>query len=417
LWINEFISTIYHKVSFFEKYLMSANSENLLTKFKHNLPWLIRYPLVRAGNLVAEKSEGQKHLIFTVANHFEPSWKAQGFHDLPEQIKRLDDWYKMARKTGEAVRDADGTKFRHTNFYPAEQYYPELLATMAEMQAEGLGEVEIHLHHGVEKPDTAANLRRQLVEFRDILAERHQCLSRMDGDEMPRWAFVHGNLALANSCGGKYCGVDDEMQILAETGCYVDMTLPSAPDQTQVSMLNQIYECGLPLDHPVPHRTGHSVTVFGKRPQLPLIFTGPLIFNWTRRIKGIPVPRLDDGALVHNQPMDIARLNRWMSANVTVKGRPEWIFVKLYCHGFFDHDQAACIGEDAKRFFSEIIEHGEKTGKYQVHFASAREAFNMVLSAIDGKEGTPNDFRNYRLKSIMEEKKSVVKTTQLAAIS
>ncbi len=33
----------------------------------------------------------------------------------------------------------------------------------------------------------------------------------------------------------------------------------------------------------------------------------------------------------------------------------------LYCHGFFEQDQAACIGEDAKRFFSRIIENGKKT--------------------------------------------------------
>ena len=101
--------------------------------------------------------------------------------------------------------------------------------------------------------------------------------------------------------------------------------------------------------------------------------------------------------------MDIGRLNRWVKADVTVKGRPEWVFVKLYCHGFFDYDQEACIGEGAKRFFSEIIENGEKTGNYQVHFATAREAFNMVLAAIDGQTGIPNDFRNYRLRSIMSE--------------
>lgn len=387
------------------------------TKFQHALPWLMRYPLTRAKSFLGEKAEGKKHIVFTIANHFEPSWKAQGFHDLGEQRRMLDKWYKMARKTGEAVRDADGTKFRHTNFYPAEQYHPELLDVMAEMQAEGLGETEIHLHHGIEKPDTAENLRKVLVEFRDILAERHKILSRMEGKRMPMWAFVHGNLALANSCGGKYCGVDNEMQILEETGCYADMTLPSAPDQTQVPMLNQIYEYSLPANQPVPHRTGKSVAVFGKQPQLPLIFTGPLIFNWTRRIKGLPIPRLDDGGLVSNQPMDIARFNRWVNANITVQGRPEWIFVKLYCHGFFDYDQDACIGEDAQRFFSEIIEESEKTGDYKIYFASAREAFNMVSAAIDGKTGSPGDFRDYRLKSIMDESKSVVKVHQKVATS
>jgi hypothetical protein len=374
-----------------------------LTKLKWNLPWLARYPFSRGKAFLEKVAFEKKHIIFTVANHFEPSWSADGLLDLDAQRRRLGEYHKLARKTGEAVRDADGTKFRHTNFYPAEQYDREILAQMAEMQSEGLGEVEIHLHHGVEKPDTAENLRKSLVDFRDILAEEHKCLSRFDGESQPKYAFVHGNLALANSCGGRFCGVDEEMRILQETGCYADMTLPSAPDQSQVAMINQIYECGLPLDEKIPHRTGRAVDVFGNQPQLPLIFTGPLVFNWTRRIKGLPVPRLDDGALVYNQPADLARLNRWLSANVTVKGRSDWIFVKLYCHGFFDHDQSASIGEEAQRFFGEIIENGEKTGKYKVYFASAREAFNMVSAAIEGKKGNPGEFRDYRLKAIMNE--------------
>jgi hypothetical protein len=391
---------------------MSANETTYLTKLKWNLPWLVRYPFVRAKSFLERNAFEKKHIIFTVANHFEPSWKRNGLLDLDAQRRRLDDYHKLARKTGEAVRDADGTKFRHTNFYPAEQYDFQILEKMAEMQSDGLGEVEIHLHHGVEKPDTAENLRKSLVDFRDILAEEHKCLSRFDGENQPKYAFVHGNLALGNSCGGRFCGVDEEMRILQETGCYADMTLPSAPDESQVAMINQIYECGLPLTEKIPHRAGRAVEVFGNKPQLPLIFTGPLVFNWTRRVKGLPVPRLDDGALVANQPSDLARLNRWLSANVTVKGRTDWIFVKLYCHGFFDHDQAACIGEDAQRFFGEIIENGEKTGDYKVYFASAREAFNIAAAAIDGKKGNPGEFRDYRLKSIMSENAAKIDETR-----
>ncbi|CAN5494906.1 hypothetical protein BH10ACI3_BH10ACI3_18620 [soil metagenome] len=343
----------------------------------------------------------KKHIIFTIANHFEPAWTEGGVLDHKTQVERLKAYHKTARATGEAVRDADGTKFRHTNFYPAEQYHPEILDIMAEMQAEGLGEVEVHLHHGVERPDTAENLRRQLVGFRDTLADRHKCLSRMDGQGDPMYAFVHGNLALANSCGGRYCGVDNEMEILRDTGCYADMTLPSAPDQSQVAVINQIYECGLPLDQPIPHRRGLRVATNGNKPQLPLIFTGPLVFNWTRRIKGLPVPRIDEGALVANQPLDQARFKRWRSANVTVAGKSDWIFVKLYCHGFFDRDQSYCIGEDAKRFFGNLVEESEKSGNYKIHFASAREAFNIASAAIDSKKGTPGEYRDYRLRSIM----------------
>lgn len=389
---------------------MSQNFADYLKKFKNALPWLARYPFVRANSLLQADSSLKQNIIFVVANHFEPAWKESGAHDLDTQLRRLDDWYEMARKTGEAVRDADGTKFRHTNFYPAEQYHPELLEKLSAMQKEGLGEVEIHLHHGVESPDTAENLRKALTEFRDCLAEEHKCLSRFDESGKPMYAFVHGNLALANSLGGKCCGVDDELQILQETGCYADMTLPNAPSEAQVPMLNKIYECGLPLTEKAAHRKGVEVRAFGNQPQLPLIFTGPLIFNWTRRVKGIPLPRIDDGALAANQPLDLNRFRRWRSANIAVQGRPEWIFVKLYCHGFFDQDQQACIGEDARRFFSEIIEAGEKTGEYKIHFAGAREAFNMVTAAIDGRQGAPNDFRNYRLRAIMDEQVTSAET-------
>jgi hypothetical protein len=127
-----------------------------------------------------------------------------------------------------------------------------------------------------------------------------------------------------------------------------------------------------------------------------------LVFNWSRKMGGIPVPRIEDGALVANQPRDMERFKRWLSANITIEGREDWVFIKLYCHGFFDHDQSACIGEDAKRFFSEIIENSEKSGEFDVYFATAREAFNMASAAIDGKAGLPGEYRDYKLRSIME---------------
>ena len=161
--------------------MQNDQNRSFFTKLGWNLPWLVRYPLSRARSFFEQTAFEKKHIIITVANHFEPSWSEGGLLEHKEQMTRLKAYHKMARATGEAVRDADGTKFRHTNFYPAEQYHPDILDIMAEMQSEGLGEVEVHLHHGVERPDTAENLRRELVEFRDTLAEKHKCLSRMDG--------------------------------------------------------------------------------------------------------------------------------------------------------------------------------------------------------------------------------------------
>lgn len=382
---------------------MTQNTPSNLTKLRWSLPWLARYPFARARALFEMNAFEKKHVIITVANHFEPGWSTNGFLDKKTQVRRLKDYRERFKAEAGTVLDCDGTPFRHTNFYPVEQYDRDLLEIMSEMQAEGLGEVEIHMHHEGDDPDTSENVERTLVKYRDILAERHQLLSQMDGTGKPMYAFVHGNLALANSCGGRFCGVDNEMQILQDTGCYADMTLPSAPDQSQVPMINQIYECGNPLDEAVPHRSGTRVAVNGNDPVLPLIFTGPLVFNWTRRIAGLPFPRIDDSALAANQPMNAARFRRWRSANITVEGRPEWVFIKLYCHGFFDYDQSATIGEDARRFFSDLMEDAERSSRYKIHFASAREAFNMVLAAIDGKSGDPNQYRDHRLQSIMKK--------------
>lgn len=383
---------------------MHAHGPSTLTKLARSLPWLLRYPAWRARELVRRMTEptGTQHLILVIANHFEPSWAPGGvLLDLPTQQVRLEDWCEQARAIGEAVRDHDGTPFRHTNFYPAEQYHRPLLERMAELQAAGFGEVEVHLHHGVESPDTAENTRRALVEFRDVLASEHKCLSRMSEDGPPMYAFVHGNWALANSARGRCCGVDSEMQILADTGCYADLTLPSAPDISQIARINAVYECGHPLTERKPHRSGPGLRV-GKQPAtLPVIFTGPLLFEWGQRKRGLPLPRIDSGALTVRQPPSLHRLDRWRATRIGILGRPEWVFIKLYCHGFYDEDQPAMIGEDARRFLSEALELGERTGKFKLHFASAREMFNIAMAAVDGQEGEPGQYRDYRLRQIM----------------
>src|SRR6185503_4827119 len=108
-------------------------------KLRWSLPWLVRYPFWRlkeSFRSLTEESE-VKHVIFLVANHFEPGMG-------PEALARLRKWCALARDTGNSVRDHDSTPFRHTNFYPAEQYETPLLEMLSELQADGYGEVEVH---------------------------------------------------------------------------------------------------------------------------------------------------------------------------------------------------------------------------------------------------------------------------------
>ncbi|MGH9763810.1 MAG: hypothetical protein ACREAC_23510, partial [Blastocatellia bacterium] len=368
-------------------------------------PWLFGYPWWRMRRMmtVARRDAPVKpNIIFIVANHFEPAWNGSRQQlSIRDQISRVEQWCGMARRIGRLITDFDDVPFKHTNFYPAEQYDYDLLDILADLQAEGLGEVEIHLHHGVGAPDTAENLKRTLVEFRDQLAEEHKCLSRLMAVPAPKYGFVHGNFALGNSAGGRYCGVDSEFQILAETGCYADFTLPSAPDQSQVTRINSIYECGGRLDRARPHNTGPNVSTT-RPPSLPILITGPLLLDWTRRKFGLPLPRIDNGALARNYPFDARRFQKWGNAGISVEGRPEWIFVKLYCHGFFPQDQDYCIGEPLIRSLDELLNSAHRSGEFTVHFATAREAFNMAMAAAHGKSGEPGQYRDYLLSQIMQ---------------
>ena len=382
------------------------DSPGIIVKLRWSMPWLMRYPMWRLRELMRRMTEeaGPKHFIFVVANHFEPAWNEQGVTlGRNAVLSRAADWCKRARLLGDAFRDHDGKAFRHTYFYPIEQYHAGLLDMLAELQMDDFGEVEMHLHHGVDKPDNEANLRSTLLELRDKLAEDHHLLSRRCKDSSPMYAFVHGNLALANSAGGRFCGVDSEMQILAETGCYADFTLPSWPDESQVGHINAIYQCRRPLQERSPHSTGKNLCV-GEMPILPIIFTGPLVFDWGRRMRGFPIPRVDSGVLSSNYFPQIDRFARWQSADICVKGRPDWVFIKLYCHAFFPSDQETLLGEPMRRFLGDLLETAEYNNESKIHFATAREAFNIVMAAVDGQSGNPGLFRDYSLRSIMRDR-------------
>ena len=339
------------------------------------------------------------HLMIAVADHFEPSFvpDAPGtWAPVDEQERRVEHWCRTYPRAVIGWRDADGRPFRHTYFYPAEQYHKALVDRLAHHCRAGWGEIEMHLHHGIDVPGDAVSTRRTLLGFRDQLAARG-CLSRLDGSGEPRYAFVHGNWALANVTGGYGCGLDGEMQILADTGCYADFTLPSAPDASQVAKINALYECTLPLGERAPHRRGRDLEV-GRRPQVfPLIMQGPLALALARDGRGRPRPRVENGEISAKNAPTVERFQLWQRAGITVHGRADWVFVKLHCHGMDTRDEEAMAGPMVQRFLQEMTD-AAAAGNARLHFVSAREMVNIALAACDGAEGDPGQYRDYRLR-------------------
>ena len=342
---------------------------------------------------------GRVHLIIALADHFEPSIVPEdGSLRAPyqEQERRLDFWCREYPRLAEPWRDNDGRPFVHTYFYPAEQYDRRLIQRLAEHCREGWGEIEIHLHHGMSAPDTSENTRRQLLGFRDALALEHGCLSYVDGVGAPRYAFVHGNFALANSIEGRFCGVDDEMEVLADTGCYADLTLPAAAfHPAQIAKINSLYECGLPLGQRARHRRGHDLER-GRAPEVfPLMVQGPLMLRWfPSRFRKAGI---ENGAITRRNPLSLSRLRLWKQAAISVRGKPDWLFIKLHCHGMDPTQQDSVAGEPMREFLRQLVEGAEQRGE-TLHFVSAREMVNIILAACDGREGNPAEYRDYRLK-------------------
>lgn len=359
--------------------------------------WLPAYFWQR---ITRREATGHTHLIFTLADHFEPSITPDGTAarvPYAEQEQRLERWCREYPLQFREFRDAEERPFVHTYFYPAEQYDRAHIARLAEHCHAGWGEIEVHLHHGAGAvPDSAENTRRQLIEFRDTLARDHSCLSYSGGQTVPRYAFVHGNFALANSNEGRGCGVDNEIEILAETGCYADLTLPAAPfHPAQTAKINAIYECGLPLGERAPHGKGRNLAR-GRAPQIfPIIVQGPLMLDFkTREARRFGI---DNGALIRAIPASMHRLDLWKRAVIGVQGRPDWLFIKLHCHGMDPRDDQALLGAPMRQFLRDLVTSAKERCE-TLHFVSAREMVNIILAACDGREGNPGDYRDYQLK-------------------
>jgi hypothetical protein len=84
---------------------------------------------------------------------------------------------------------------------------------------------------------------------------------------------------------------------------------------------------------------------------------------------------------------------------VTVKGHPDWLFIKLHCHGMDPRDEPAMFGAPIRAFIGELLA-ACVSETYKVHFVTAREMVNIALAACDGVAGEPGAFRDYRLKLV-----------------
>jgi len=364
--------------------------------------WLPSYLRQTAMSKLKRKptSESQQpvHVIFCLVDHFEPK---QIFHDDYGNVIRcettyadeqhvVDSWLEKYPMMAKEHRDSDGIPPQHTWFYPIENYDTDHLDKLSKLCHAGYGEIEFHLHHF---HDTPNGLRKKLESAKSKFAQ-HGAILMDSAIRIEAYGFIHGNWALDNSAGDGVCGVHNELQILKETGCYADFTLPSAPSKTQTQKINSIYYATDDSHKPKSHNDGIDVEV-GKKPVGDLmIIQGPLTLDWQRR-KFFIFPHIENGEISRNNPPTLHRIRLWVKQNIHVKGQPNWIFVKVHCHGGLVSELETFLGRPAHTLYSTLEKEFRVNGKYRLHYVTARELYNMVKAAEDGCDGNPNKYRDY----------------------
>jgi hypothetical protein len=343
-----------------------------------------------AGSVVRRlkdgRARGTRHLLFALCDHYEPQW-GQPSDDVARA--RVATWLREYPLLCERFRDSTGRPPRHSFFFPGEQYDPHALDALAGLVKQGLGEVELHLHHD---NDNAQTLTDAIVRSLDLFAS-HGHLART-GNRL-RYAFIHGNWCLANARrDGRYCGVDNEVELLWNTGCYADFTFPAAPNESQPRVINQIYWPAGDVSRRRAADYGERARVGEVKRDRILFIQGPLAL--TRRNGSLKL-RVENGDLQGSDPPSAARLKHWVSQKITVDGRPDWVFVKVHTHGAPEKNAAAVFGPHALAFHEALQQYNDGT-HWRLHYVTAREMYNVAIAAMAGKDGDPSQYFDYELR-------------------
>lgn len=348
--------------------------------------WMPAYIASAPARAVARRERANRltHVMFLVCDHFEPR---HGIRDPRQAQERMQSWHAGYARLQARCRDAFGHVPLHTFFYPP-HHGEEHLSELARWAYEGFGEVELHYHH---QNDTSATLQRDLQGVLDLY-NRWGLLLESGISPRRNFGFVHGDWALCNSLNGRHCGVNDEIPILQELGCWGDFTMPSN-NSAQPRKVNSIYYA---VDHPgkpKSYNRGRDARVGVPFEPGLFMMQGPLGINW----RSAGHPRIEQASLTTENWGRPDRIRTWIDCNVHVRGRPEWLFVKLHCHGAIEQDFDGIFGERAFEMHRILNEHYNDHRHWRLHYVTARQAYNIARAAQSGKTGDPSEWKDFEI--------------------
>ncbi len=299
--------------------------------------WAVPYLRNRFGSRLSPRP-AVRRMWLAITDHYEPMWDTT---DLAIAHARVQRWYAAwPRIAAASVKDTCGHPPQYTFFYPEEEYRSELLEPLASMTHAGIADVEVHIHHDGDGRQSFVN---RMAGFCTVLRQEHGLLHEVGG--RIRFGFIHGNWALDNSRpDGRWCGLNDEIEILRDLGCYADFTMPSGSSPTQSRMLNTIYWCADDPTQPKSYDTGTPLRPGQAIAGDLLMIPGPFGVRWTERL----LPRLESGEISASDPPTASRIRLWFELAPEIEGD---VFIKLYTHGAQEKNSAMLLGGGLEGLF------------------------------------------------------------------
>ncbi len=353
--------------------------------------WMPNYLREKMSEKIPIAQSPPAHIILCFVDHFEPF---NGGVDFDRAKFRVDEWTTRYPRMVDQYRDADGKRPQHTWFYPP-HLDQRFLKDLLKLCKDGYGEIEMHLHHNHMPPfpDTADSLRQKIKKcIRDY--SRHGIFCLPDGSQ--KFGFIHGDWSLDNSRGEKFCGVNNEITILKECGCYADFTFPSL-GQAQPEMVNKIYYAKDDPDEPKSYNRGVEVVKGTKASGDLLIIPGIIGLRWKSRIHryrpSIEASNLDS-IIDHLFP---ERVDYLVENALKVKDGPNWRFIKIHTHGAKNADYAGFFVQVMQELHVHLKNKYNDGLSYRLHYVTAREMYNLIKAAEAGKAGNPDDYRDFSI--------------------
>jgi hypothetical protein len=264
------------------------------------------------------------------------------------------------------------------------------------MCRKGLGEIELHFHHNrVEPfPDTEATFR---VKISNALRSfsRFGIFPVQDGKA--RFSFIHGDWALDNSRGDKFCGINNELEVLSSLGCYADFTFP-ALYESQPAMINKIFYANEDPLRPKSYNIGQEVSVGSRQGERIMIIQGPLGIR-ARGISSRFLPAIEWADIANSNPPTCRRVDFWINTAIAVKGREDFVFVKLHTHGAWEGCSQAMFAGPMDDMLNYLETRYNDRSRYFLHYVTAREMYNCIKALEAGKSEYSYSFRDFAISA------------------